>query len=57
MKLLFRLLISSAAAAFALLAYIYVTLPDVRVLARTNLTRTAWMEMRAREGTKRHEHR
>jgi len=57
MKLLLRLLISSAAAAFALLAYIYVTLPDVRVLARTNPTRTAWMEMRAREGTKRHEQR
>jgi monofunctional biosynthetic peptidoglycan transglycosylase len=56
-KLLLRLLISSAAAAFALLAYVYLTLPDVRVLAGTNPTTTAWMEMRAREGTKRREHR
>ncbi len=38
-----------AAAAFALLAWIYVTLPDVRVLARENPKTTAWMEMRARQ--------
>lgn len=57
MKLLLRLLTSVAAATFALLAYVYLTLPDVRVLARTNPTTTAWMEMRAREGTKRREHR
>jgi monofunctional glycosyltransferase len=43
-------------------AYVYVTLPDVRVLARTNPTRTAFMELRERqadaEGRKlRHLHR
>ena len=32
-----------------MLAYLYLTLPDVRVLARTNPTRTAWMELRERE--------
>jgi monofunctional glycosyltransferase len=44
------------------LGYVYVTLPDVRVLARTNPTTTAFMELRARqaedEGKKlRHLHR
>ena len=38
-----------AAAGFGLLAWIYVTLPDVRPLARENPETTAWMEMRARE--------
>jgi monofunctional glycosyltransferase len=56
-KFLFRLLISIVAAAFAVLAYVYLTLPDVRLLADTNPTTTAWMEMRAREGTTRHEQR
>ena len=50
------------AAGFAVLAYVYLTLPDVRVLARTNPTSTAFMELRARqadeEGRKlRHVHR
>jgi monofunctional glycosyltransferase len=31
------------------LAYVYLTLPDVRVLARTNPTSTAFMELRARQ--------
>jgi monofunctional biosynthetic peptidoglycan transglycosylase len=39
-----------AAAAFAVLAYIYVTLPDVRVLQNANPTTTAFMELREREG-------
>jgi monofunctional glycosyltransferase len=43
-----------AAVGFALVAYLYLTLPDVRVLADTNPESTAWMEMRvaqaAREG-------
>jgi monofunctional glycosyltransferase len=48
--------------AFAVLVYVYLTLPDVRVLARTNPTSTAFMELRARqaeaEGRKlRHAHR
>jgi len=34
---------------FALGAYLYLTLPDVRALARTNPTTTAFMELRARE--------
>jgi monofunctional glycosyltransferase len=38
-----------AAAAFAVLAYIYVTLPDVRVLQNANPTTTAFMELRGRE--------
>ena len=51
-----------AAAGFAVLAYVYVMLPDVRVLARTNPTTTAFMELRERqaddEGRKlRHLHR
>ncbi len=32
-----------------MLAYVYVTLPDVRVLTRTNPTSTAFMELRARQ--------
>ena len=51
-----------AAAAFAVLAYVYLTLPNVRVLARTNPTSTAFMKLRAQqaeaEGKKlRHIHR
>ena len=32
-----------------MLAYVYLTLPDVRVLTRTNPTSTAFMELRARQ--------
>jgi monofunctional biosynthetic peptidoglycan transglycosylase len=51
-----------AAAVFALVAYEYLTLPDVRVLAKTNPTSTAFMDLRtveaAREGrTLRKSHR
>lgn len=51
-----------AAVGFAVFIYVYVTLPDVRALARTNPTSTAWMEMRARQAAAegkalRHEHR
>jgi monofunctional biosynthetic peptidoglycan transglycosylase len=42
----------AAAAGFAVVAYIYLTLPDVRVLARTNPESTAWMEMRAAEAAR-----
>ena len=38
-----------AAAGFAVVAYEYLTLPDVRVLANTNPTTTAFMELRAEE--------
>jgi monofunctional biosynthetic peptidoglycan transglycosylase len=44
-----RALVIAAAAAFALGAYVYLTLPDVRPLATRNPTTTAWMEMRRRE--------
>jgi len=39
----------AAAAVFALFAYIYLTLPDVRPLKTTNPTTTSFMELRARE--------
>jgi monofunctional glycosyltransferase len=57
-----RITAALAALAFAVVAYVYLTLPDVRVLAATNPTTTAWMEMRAKqaeaEGRKlRHVHR
>jgi monofunctional biosynthetic peptidoglycan transglycosylase len=35
--------------AFGVLSYVYLTLPDVRVLARSNPTSTAFMELRERE--------
>ena len=41
-----RVAAALAAVAFAIVAYVYLTLPDVRVLAATNPTKTAWMEMR-----------
>ena len=52
----------AAAIAFGIVAYVYLTLPDVRVLAATNPTTTAFMKLRAdeaaREGrTLRHQHR
>jgi len=52
--LLRRGLAAAAAVVFALVAYAYLTLPDVRVLATTNPTTTAFMTLReaeaAREG-------
>jgi monofunctional glycosyltransferase len=49
-----RALLVIGAAGFALMAYVYLTLPDVRVLAKTNPSTTAFMELReaeaAREG-------
>jgi monofunctional biosynthetic peptidoglycan transglycosylase len=39
----------SLAVAFAYLAYVYLTLPDVRSLATSNPTATAFMELRAQE--------
>jgi monofunctional glycosyltransferase len=44
-----RWALALAAAGFAYLAYVYLTLPDVRALARTNPTTTAFMELRTRE--------
>jgi monofunctional biosynthetic peptidoglycan transglycosylase len=47
-----RSLAASAALGFAVVAYVYLTLPDVRVLAKTNPESTAWMEMRAGEAAR-----
>jgi monofunctional biosynthetic peptidoglycan transglycosylase len=48
-RLLGRTITALAAFAFAFLAYVYLTLPDVRGLARTNPKTTAFMELRERE--------
>jgi monofunctional glycosyltransferase len=45
----FRWLAGLAAAGFGLLAYVYLTLPDVRPLAASNPETTAFMELRAEE--------
>ena len=52
----------ACAVGFAVLAYVYVTLPDVRVLATSNPTTTAFMELREKQAlskgeTLRHEQR
>ena len=48
-KRLLRAILVVAAAGFAVVSYVYLTLPDVRVLAKTNPTTTAFMELRADE--------
>ncbi len=45
----FKTLAAIAALGFAYVAYVYLTLPDVRSLADTNPTTTAFMELRVRE--------
>ncbi|MGE0447236.1 MAG: monofunctional biosynthetic peptidoglycan transglycosylase [Vicinamibacterales bacterium] len=62
MKSLLRVLVALAALGFVLVAYVYLTLPDVRALRTTNPASTAFMELRAREAAAtgkpaRHEHR
>ena len=49
LKKIFRLLAALAATGFAFLAYVYLTLPDVRALKTNNPTTTAFMELRQRE--------
>jgi monofunctional biosynthetic peptidoglycan transglycosylase len=44
-----RVLLAFSALAFAYLAYIYLSLPDVRPLARTNPPTTAFMQLRIEE--------
>lgn len=44
-----RWVVGAAAALFGLLSYWYLTLPDVRPLARSNPTTTAFIELRDRE--------
>lgn len=48
-KRILELLAIVGAVGFAYLAYVYLTLPDVRRLAATNPTTTAFMELRTRE--------
>ena len=47
-----RVLAALAAVGFWIVIYVYLTLPDVRVLAATNPTNTAWMELRAAEAAR-----
>ena len=47
-----RALLAIGATGFAVIAYVYLTLPDVRALARTNPTSTAFMELRAAEAAR-----
>ena len=44
-----RAALGAAAVAFGCLAYVYLTLPDVRPLATSNPTTTAFMELRAEQ--------
>jgi monofunctional biosynthetic peptidoglycan transglycosylase len=48
-KRILKVLVALAAVGFAYVAYLYLTLPDVRWLAGTNPTTTAFMELRVRE--------
>jgi monofunctional biosynthetic peptidoglycan transglycosylase len=61
-KKFLRVVTGAAAVAFWIVIYVYVTLPDVRVLAAENPTNTAWMQLRAEEAARegrsiRHVHR
>ena len=49
---LFRAAVVAGAAGFAVLAYVYLTLPDVRALASTNPSSTAFMQQRAVEAAR-----
>ena len=49
---LVRAALALGAGGFAVLAYVYLTLPDVRVLAATNPSSTAFMERRAVEAAR-----
>ena len=48
-KRILKILVALAAVGFAYVAYLYLTLPDVRWLASTNPTTTAFMELRIGE--------
>lgn len=49
LKRILKVVVAAAAIGFFYLAYVYLTLPDVRALATTNPTTTAFMELRVRE--------
>jgi monofunctional biosynthetic peptidoglycan transglycosylase len=48
----FRAVTIVAAVGFWIVIYVYLTLPDVRVLAATNPSSTAWMELRTAEAAR-----
>jgi len=52
LKRLLRWTLAACAAGFAAFSYMYLTLPDVRILRATNPGTTAFMELRAREAGK-----
>jgi monofunctional biosynthetic peptidoglycan transglycosylase len=61
-RLIGRVLAATVAGSFAIVVYLYLTLPDVRVLRSSNPATTAFMDLRAREAraagkTPRHFHR
>ncbi len=45
-------LAAAAAVGFGVVVYVYVTLPDVRALAKENPSTTAFMELRAAEAAR-----
>ena len=47
-----RVVLAIGAVGFAVVAYVYLTLPDVRVLTKTNPSSTAFMELRAGEAAR-----
>ena len=51
-RFLVRAALGVAAAGFAIVVYVYLTLPDVRVLAKTNPTSTAFMDLRDAEAAR-----
>ena len=51
-RFLIRAALGVAAAGFAIVVYVYLTLPDVRVLAKTNPSSTAFMDLRAIEAAR-----
>jgi monofunctional glycosyltransferase len=53
MRLAWRLLLAATAVAFGSVAFLYLTLPDVRPLRTSNPETTAFMELRAREASAR----
>jgi monofunctional biosynthetic peptidoglycan transglycosylase len=55
MRLLGRIVAAGAAAVFAVIAYAYLSLPDVRTLKSSNPTSTAFTDLRAREARARGE--
>ena len=51
-RFLIRAALGVAAAGFAIVVYVYLTLPDVRVLVKTNPSSTAFMDLRAVEAAR-----